>query len=536
MGTRSLAAIATVAGLTLLSHPAQAQISPGPLSAPHAKVEGSENCLKCHDPKKGIAPEKCLECHGPLRERIQAGRGLHARPEYRRCETCHVEHHGREVDLVWWGDKGRAAFDHQLTGYSLEGKHSALQCPACHAPKAGATTYLGLKTTCTPCHADPHGGQFGSATCQSCHGQEAWKPARFDHSKTAYPLTGLHAAVACDKCHPSVKGPGGESRKFKGIAFASCTSCHDDPHQGKLGATCTQCHTTSGWRRYDAKAFDHARTAYPLAGRHAAVACDKCHAPGRPLRFKHDQCTDCHADTHRGQFIRRADKGRCDACHSVTGFSPASYGPDEHRASTYPLVGAHLAIPCDACHRRDAQRLMRFRFASTRCLDCHKDPHNGELDRYAPRAGCESCHKVDSWRAVTFDHSRTPFVLTGGHLRAACAACHKKSESGSEAGRMKLAGLPVSCAGCHRDVHARQFADPKGATACERCHETASWKAPGFVHDRDASYRLEGAHARVPCGGCHRTEGSGDARFVRYKPLGKDCRDCHGAASVGVNP
>jgi hypothetical protein len=535
MGIRKVAITVVGLGLALYARQTAAQISPGELSAPHAKVEGSQNCLKCHDPRKGVSPEKCLECHPALRGRIQAGQGLHARAEYRPCETCHVEHHGRDVDLVWWGDKGRESFDHQLTGYPLEGKHASLQCASCHSPRLGAS-YLGLKRTCTPCHADPHRGQFGSSTCESCHGQQAWKPARFDHSQTAYPLTGLHAAVACDKCHPSVKGPGGESRKFKGIAFDSCARCHRDAHQGKLGVNCTQCHSTAGWRRYDAKAFDHSRTAYPLAGRHAAVACGKCHLPGRPMRFKHDQCSDCHADTHRGQLARRADKGRCDVCHTVEAFSPARYGPEEHKTSAYPLAGAHLAVPCDACHRRDARKVMRLRFATTRCVDCHKDPHKGELDRYAPKAGCESCHKVDSWRAVTFDHSRTHFALTGGHLKAACSACHKKPESGPEAGRMKLAGLPLSCAGCHRDVHARQLADAKGVTACERCHETESWKAARFAHDRDSTYPLQGAHARVACGGCHKAEGSGSARFVRYKPLGKDCKDCHGARSVGVNP
>jgi hypothetical protein len=533
MGARSLRRGAAVALLVLLAGSALAQISPGELSAPHAKVEGSENCLRCHDPRKGIDPEKCLACHAPLRDRISAGRGLHSRPDYGRCEPCHVEHHGRPYELVWWGDKGRDAFDHALTGYALEGRHASLSCAACHKARS---TYLGLQRSCVPCHADPHRGQFGRAACETCHGQQAWRPARFDHSKTSYPLTGLHASVGCEKCHPTIAGPGGGSRKYKGIAFSSCTSCHRDVHAGRLGASCADCHTTAGWHGAGSKRFDHDRTAYPLRGRHTAVRCEACHTPGRPVHFKHDLCSDCHADAHRGQLSRRTDRGRCDACHAVDGWKPARYGIEEHAAAAYPLVGAHLAVPCDACHKPGADRVARFRFASTRCVSCHADPHEGNLDRYAGKAGCEGCHKVDSWRSVTFDHATTRFALTGGHRRAACSACHEPSEPGARRGRLRLGGLASTCAGCHRDVHARQLADPAGTTACERCHEAESWRAVRFVHDRDSAYPLEGAHARVPCVGCHKAEGSGDARFVRYKPLGRDCKDCHGARSVGVNP
>ena len=32
--------------------------------------------------------------------------------------------------------------------------------------------------------------------------EQAWKPAPgFDHAKTAWPLTGRHAAVGCERCH-----------------------------------------------------------------------------------------------------------------------------------------------------------------------------------------------------------------------------------------------------------------------------------------------------------------------------------------------
>ena len=149
-------AIALGLGLSARAVPVHAQISPGKLSRGHAALEGSASCLKCHE-ESGPPRAKCRTCHGALGERIDAGKGLHARAEYRECATCHVEHQGLEAELVWWGKEGRDKLDHRLTGYPLEGKHTGLACASCHqakfvqgeeALKKGgadpAHTYLGL--------------------------------------------------------------------------------------------------------------------------------------------------------------------------------------------------------------------------------------------------------------------------------------------------------------------------------------------------------------------------------------------------------
>jgi hypothetical protein len=528
--------------LVLLPRPALAQISPGGLAKPHAKLEGSSGCLKCHDPGKGVASDRCLACHTALKQRLDAGRGLHARADYKKCETCHVDHQGRAVELVWWGKKGREAFEHRDTGYLLEGKHARLACEACHQAKYlqdakalgqgsvdTARTYLGLGAACLACHADEHRGQFVKADCRSCHSMDAWKPASgFDHARTSYPLTGRHAPVACDKCHAAAADASGAAfRKYGGVAFQQCTSCHADAHKGRLGAACASCHTTAGWSIVQKTSFDHDKTAYPLRERHVAVACDKCHTAGRTAALRHDSCTACHHDAHRGEFAKRADKGRCEACHDVRGFTPARFGPDEHQKSAYPLAGSHLAVACDACHRRPSgQKTAGYRLTYARCTDCHKDPHKGETDKYAPKAGCETCHRVDSWRKVVFEHEATRFPLAGGHVKAACGACHKKTDVGTARERTRFTGLPLVCESCHRDVHAGQFV-VAGATRCERCHGIDAWKADRFDHNRDASYRLDGAHAKVACAKCHKPEKREGRPVARYKPLASNCRDCH---------
>jgi hypothetical protein len=566
----------------LLPALAEAQISPGRLARGHAPLEGSGRCFDCHVRGEGPSPEKCLACHTLLRERVEAKRGLHARPEYADCKTCHIDHQGADFDLVYWGKEGRATFDHALTGHPLEGRHRALACESCHtarfnrhrdrlaAGKASERTFLGLDTACASCHEDAHRGtRFASRECTSCHTPERWKPvARFDHAVTGFPLSGRHASAACEKCHRGEAPPlpvptsTGVRRVLRATPGRDCANCHDDVHAGKLGANCASCHGTASWRgeggRRAGGAFDHDRTGYRLEGRHQSVACARCHPSGRSLRVRHERCTDCHADHHLGQFARRADQGRCESCHDLRGFAPARFTLEDHLKSGYPLEGAHRAVPCDACHRRlsapslpaggvrlvgtrgsapspDGRAPTVFRFAGTRCADCHADPHRGEVDRRLPKGGCEQCHGVEAWSALTFDHARTRFPLTGGHDRRACGECHPRVDKGTPRERVRLTGLSLECASCHRDPHAGQFATASGPVACDRCHTTTDVRASRFDHNRDSAYPLDGAHAKVRCGACHPTEARAGARVVRYKPLGRACKDCH-LSEKGATP
>ncbi len=533
--------------MTLSSNWAAAQISPGKLHRSHAFLEGVENCTKCHGPDRKLAADRCLSCHATIKDAQQNGKGLHGRSDYRQCQMCHVEHQGRDFDLVYW-EGGRDKFDHALTGYRLEGKHATLGCDDCHQSKFvrklstsknekidPSRTYLGLDTACSGCHADEHRGQF-SAACESCHTQTAWKSAaNFDHAKTAFALAGKHAAVPCVKCHKIVPGkPAGgdaEYKLFKPISHANCTDCHADVHNGKFGPTCKGCHNESGWHVTDSASFDHDRTRYPLRGLHAAVACSKCHVPGRPKAgIKFAQCTDCHGDYHRGEFTARPSKGVCDECHTVDGFRPARFEMAKHDETRYPLRGAHRAVPCAACHLfegQDKQVRFYFKFASIQCQACHKDPHNGEVNELVKSAGCESCHNEDSWGTVEFDHGRTAFALEGKHVALACVKCHDGTKSDRPRRSVTFRGAPKTCEKCHGDVHDGQFAAEGGSTECARCHAPESWRAVSFDHATQARFVLDGAHRDVPCAKCHLVVTDGARRYVKYKPLETTCVSCH---------
>ena len=266
-----------------------ALISPGPLAKAHASLEGLANCQKCHEQGRRVTVQKCLACHAPVAERIAKKLGVH-RNVTTECASCHAEHGGVDGDLRPFDQK---RFDHAaVAGSPLTGKHAPLaeQCAACHK----ARSFLTAKSTCVSCHADIHKGALG-ANCTSCHSTDtAFKNAgaQFDHAKAAFQLSGAHTKVACANCHAN--------GVFKGVKFAACTDCHKDAHRASFGAVCTTCHTNTTW---NTKKIDHAKTAFPLVAKHAAVDCAACHKQSATkVKPKADTCASCHADVHRGAF------------------------------------------------------------------------------------------------------------------------------------------------------------------------------------------------------------------------------------------
>ena len=222
----------SLAMLYLLSGIAFAQISPGDLSSAHAELEGISNCKKCHELGKKVSSAKCLECHTEIKELIDNDRGYHVSSEVKgkECFHCHNEHHGKDFEISRF-DKDN--FDHELSKYSLLGRHNKIECTECHKSsnipikksKKSGLTYLGLQTSCTSCHLDYH-QQTLSSDCATCHSFDSFKPTRdFNHQKTKFPLLGKHNSVDCIKCHAREEKNGKLYQKFVGLAYSNCTIC-----------------------------------------------------------------------------------------------------------------------------------------------------------------------------------------------------------------------------------------------------------------------------------------------------------------------
>jgi hypothetical protein len=200
----------------------------------------------------------------------------------------------------------------------------------------------------------------------------------------------------------------------------------------------------------------------------------------------------------------------------------------DHSKTNFPLLGLHAGLRCDKCHAPGAKKAP---LAHERCLDCHEDIHRGQFAARSDGGRCESCHTVEGFLPSLYtvsDHAATRFALTGAHLAQPCVACHPLATASDGSEYRLFAVESDACERCHADLHNGQFASSRPPKGCEECHNVNAWKPVDFVHDRDSSYKLEGQHRRVPCRGCHIDVTEGGVQFVRYKPIDRSCKTCHG--------
>ena len=170
--------------------------------------------------------------------------------------------------------------------------------------------------------------------------------------------------------------------------WPGCFRCHDGNHAAAdgtiLSRECTVCHTLpqrSALMPLGSAVPEGSQNWHPmpLAGRHAEILCNKCHAAGYrpPLScaecHKLDtaapmmssmECTDCHAKA--GQKLPVAD---CRTCHE----KPAGLHTQ----------GMHPDAECTDCHKPHAWKVS----GRDPCLGCHED----RKDHNAPGA-CADCH------------------------------------------------------------------------------------------------------------------------------------------------
>lgn len=514
-----------------------AQLSPGKLAQDHSHLEGLANCTQCHDLGNAVTNNKCLACHEDIQSLMDQKRGYHNSAEVREktCVECHSEHHGRKFEMTRFDQDN---FNHDLTGYILEGAHDRLEdCKECHQAeyiedpeiKKRENTFLGLQEKCLSCHEDYHQETLDN-DCISCHNFEEWRPAPgFDHDQSNFPLKGAHIDVDCIECHEQTTRNGQDFQVFTGMPFENCTDCHEDVHNGKFGQNCLDCHNENSFTDIVPNDnFNHDLTDYPLRGLHQGVECKECHTAESytdPIAFQY--CRTCHEDYHEGEFKKETSNPDCNECHSIyQDFTFTSYGLEEHNESSFPLEGAHIATPCLACHLDEKEEKWKFIGVGSACIDCHEDIHEEHIDSsYYPAQDCKACHIADNWTEINFDHERTEWPLEGKHEVISCRECH--FDESVQPILQKFNSLDGDCVECHENVHGDQFLI-EGITECTRCHATAeNWNANNFDHDK-TEFPLEGRHAEVECKACHKEkEYENQIKRVEYKIEKFECADCH---------
>jgi hypothetical protein len=518
------------------------------LEGAHARLD----CAKCHEPGK-VRDEAVRARKGAAAALERTMLGLDPA-----CASCHPDPHQGALgadcrschDAAAW--RPAPGFDHGKTDFPLRGAHKAIACATCHGAAAAAPAAPGTAAarafrgvrhdTCTACHEDRHGGALGK-NCTACHSEQSWKPATFDPARHAkLPLTGAHAKAQCTSCH----GP----RLERPLAGAACASCHEDVrHRGSLGSRCENCHGVEAFARPTYDPAGHAAGRFPLVGRHAAARCESCHleekaarptsqaAASRPATL----CASCHAAPHEAAALR-VD---CARCHTAAAWGPvASFDAAAHRATRYPLEGAHAALDCVRCHglrpggAKGGPILAKTSGLSfARCTDCHADAHRGELARRPDGGSCESCHDTRGFRPARFDraeHAKTSFPLAGAHAAIACATCHALRPSeraaalAAKAAPLRLSPRGDTCRACHADPHRGQFGRTGDRSDCSACHDTAAFApARSFDHAK-TTFPLDGKHEAAACTACHLPPPPGGTRA-----LSAACAACHRDVHLG---
>lgn len=190
---------------------------------------------------------------------------------------------------------------------------------------------------------------------------------------------------------------------FLGSLSAVVIAQQPNPH-GPLPVPCENCHSASGWRPIrDRLRFDHNRqTEFPLRGGHARLPCTQCHA-NAVFTDVGKNCDDCHADIHLRKF-----GSDCAQCHVAQSWSTSRAQVRNHN-NLFPLIGAHAAVECEACHKAvvgGQYRVLPY------CSTCHlaefRKATNPNHQAQGFSLNCETCHSQDRWLGAFLPRTQFP--------------------------------------------------------------------------------------------------------------------------------
>ncbi|MFA5370543.1 MAG: hypothetical protein WC053_04140 [Sideroxydans sp.] len=325
----------------------------------------------------------------------------------------------------------------------------------------------------------------------------------FKHMTTGFPLTGGHAAAACETCHV-----GGV---FKGTPRA-CDGCHamgkrvvatPKPNSHIVtDAPCESCHFYS--HTWLGARYNH--------GSAVPGQCRNCHvgrmATGKPGshgtgKKATESCDSCHRTFAwtPASWNHNLSPGVCSTCHSNAAIvSAPNLKPAGHAAPA--LKGTEA---CDACHSYSGWYPNRFK-------------HN-------TGAACASCHNGSIAVGKTGSHTTT------SKATFACNDCHITTTSWLPAQYRHTS--PAACSSCHDGIVAGGKSVGHVATTneCNQCHmNTTTWSgALGAKPPKHIPY----SNASEPCTSCHVGTSSVKTGSALHTYLGGiACYTCHGSNTV----
>lgn len=457
----------------------------------------STECLSCHDDyHQGSLSTNCSSCHtfdafqsAPLFDHDATDfllKGKHQQVdcilchelvtndsgkqiqnfsniEFSNCTNCHedvhnnrfgqncTQCHGEDSFKVF---KGQNRFNHNITDFSLKGKHKTVSCMECHVDGTDNNfpfhEFSGVSDLgCIACHDDVHEGRFGQ-NCVECHNENSFKVGsqeiEFDHNLTNFPLEGKHINVNCTSCHPN--------NLIDPVAHTKCINCHSDFHDNEFTSNgkirnCNECHAVSGFQETTFTVDQHNESNFYLEGAHLATPCFSCHLDSDQWKFKDIgiKCVECHDNIHKEVLASKFyPEENCEACHNVNQWASVTF---DHNQADFKIEGAHTIVTCSACHldKSESDGILQFNNISSACSTCHEDSHNAQF-KLSGNTDCARCHDSLNWSITNFDHKSTAFPLDGEHINVNCNSCHKeKTENNITFIQYKI--QTFKCASCH---------------------------------------------------------------------------------------
>ena len=303
------------------------------------------------------------------------------------CKTCHT--------AGSWGYESDLGFDHENTGFLLDGRHEELSCKDCHS----TLVFEEAKSNCVFCHLDVHSMSVGN-DCLRCHDTENWLVDEIPelHEQNGFPLLGQHQQVDCAACHIS-----DTNLKWDRLG-SDCINCHlvdyqntSNPNHLAAGfpPSCTDCHDIQARNWTDSENFHQF---FPLEGGHKINDCLACHTENSYKGLSSD-CFSCHSsDYNAAKDPNHQQSGfstDCVLCHSIESWSPASFR--DHDAEYFPIYSGK--------HRGEWNS----------CVECHTTP--GSYTSFS----CVDCHEHSNSAAVTREHDE---VRNFRYESNACYSCH----------------------------------------------------------------------------------------------------------------
>lgn len=469
-----------------------------------------------------------------------------------------------------------ATFDHNKTGFILEGAHRVLRCDSCHFQGQ----FKGTPKDCVQCHRN--GGvapgktsshvPTGSTACDACHRTASWNQGTFRHLATQGVMQG-----ACTTCHNGnfVSANARTKPAVHPVTSAQCDSCHTTSawlpagytHANAVPGQCATCHNGI---RATGKPADHIPT---------TASCDACHFAGTTfstiaysLDIVHQRMTGPMAagncsTCHNGAYIARGAQtkpathipttAQCDTCHrSTSSWATAAF---DHSTAVPPAAGR-----CSACHNSSIAlgKPTSHIPTSAQCDTCHSGFTSfrpGRMDHATTtgpiaQGNCATCHNGGyvSVNALTKPTTHIPTTVQ-------CDTCHKGGYVNWAPATMDHTGLAGKCITCHSGGFLSQNAQTKPAThipttaQCDTCHNsTTSWATGVFNHAaaspavagrcstcHNGTTALGKSTTHIPtaaqCDSCHRNFTSFRPAQMNHDGLIGQCTTCHNGSYTNAN-